>query len=110
MGAPPELPAQFAAFVTNELPILLTICAGIILALMVCYHMAPKDVDEPLTLANIFLRVPLLPVLVYSAFQGSLDLSYSIEDRWLGFSFAAVSFMRLYVAYQVPPFLSEPTL
>ena len=60
-----------------------------------------NGVEQPLTLANILLRVPVLPLLVMSSFRGAWDLSGSIEARWLGTSFMAELFLRLYTAYQV---------
>lgn len=43
------------------LAILLVLLSGLLL----CHRFTPSHVDERLTLANIFLRVPLLPLLVH---------------------------------------------
>ena len=50
------------------------------------YVLAPRDVDEPQTLGALFLWIPIVLCMVYTAGRGSMELAWSIEERWLGTS------------------------
>eukprot|EP00946_MAST-07B_sp_MAST-7B-sp1_P002063 g2063.t1 len=65
------------------------------------YVLAPQDVDEPQTLGALFLWIPIVLAMVYTAGRGSAELAWSIEERWLGMSDAADWFMRVYIASNI---------
>ena len=60
--------------------------------------LTPRDVAERQTLGALFLWVPILVCMIYTAGRGTVELYGTVESRWLGVSEAACWFMRVYIA------------
>ena len=97
-GADYILPATPA----SEPVTLLLLCAVLALGFLFCTRvLTPRDVAERQTLGALFLWVPILLAMIFTACSATLEMRGSVENRWLGTSLAADWFMRVYVASNV---------
>ena len=90
-----------------ETAAILLLCFVFTLGFIICIAFTPKNVEEPQTLAAIFLWVPIVVAMVWLAVHASLELCHDVESRWLGVSKNAFWFLRIYVASNIVAIVLE---
>lgn len=79
-----------------------------LLQLLLCIPTPSKlKLHQRLYIAAIYLWLPLLPVLLYSAGTAVLTLQSDIDNRWYGTTTGSYIFLRLYNALNIVGILVE---
>ena len=85
----------------SECTAILAFCLVFALGFRICIAFTPRNVEEPQTLAAIFLWVPIVMAMVWFAVQATIELGSDVDSRWLGVSDSAWWFMRIYIASNI---------
>lgn len=97
-----ELTELLSGTPSSEPLTLLLLCVSLALGFLFCTRvLTPYDVAERQTLGALFLWVPILLTMIYTAFNATVELYGTVEARWLGTALAADWFMRVYVASNI---------